>query len=182
MQTGGPTMRSGRCGLSALTPHEWSVYAAQWSTGSAVAHPYLAARRETGGGVVVHRLSVANRDRGAESSVYAAAPSAPVGRAGARISVGQPGQVTGIGMCSATAVAAVLPTSAHGGSSRAGATRRAVIRRGGCRPARRKMVCKGHPCIYTADGDSMTQFASSKVVPCGHRRPRRLTDVHGREG
>ena len=163
MQTGGPTMRSGRCGLSALTPHEWSVYAAQWSTGSAVAHPYLAARRETGGGVVVHRLSVASRDRGAESSVYAAAPSARVDRDNP---------------------AAVLLTLVHRGTPGAArpTARRAATRRGGCRPARLKMVCKGHPCIYTADGDSMTRFASSKVVPCGRRRPRKLTDVHGREG
>jgi len=61
------------------------------------------------------------------------------------------------------------------------ATRR-NLRHVGHRPAQRKMVCKGHPCIYTADGDSMTQFASSRAVPCGRRNPRKLTDVHGREG
>jgi hypothetical protein len=113
----------------------------------------------------VHRLSVASRDRGAESFVYAAAPSSSVER-------GSP--------------VATLLAPVHGGPPGAGATgragRRAATRRGGCRPARQKMVCKGHPCIYTADGDSMTQFASSKVVPCGHRRPGKLTDVHGREG
>ena len=112
---------------------------------------------------MVHRLSVASRDRGAESFVYAAAPSARVDRDNP---------------------AAVLLTLVHGGTPGAArpTARRPATRRGGGRPARLKMVCKGHPCIYTADGDSMTQFASSKVVPCGHRRPRKLTDVHGREG
>lgn len=170
---------------SALTPHEWSVYTAQWSTGSAVAHPCLAARHEPGGGVVVHRFSVASRDRGAESSVYAAAPSASVGRDDAAAGPPQ-GQATGIGMRCATAATVELLGPVHGGPPGAGAARRAArrapVRRGGCRPARQKMVCKGHPCIYAADGDSMTQLASSKVAPCGHRRPRKLSDVHGREG
>jgi hypothetical protein len=112
---------------------------------------------------VVHRLSVASRDRGAESFVYAAAPSASVDRDNP---------------------AAALLAPVHGNPSGASrrAARRAATRRAGCRPAWQKMVCKGHPCIYTADGDSMTQFASSKVVPCGRRRPRELSDVHGREG
>jgi hypothetical protein len=51
----------------------------------------------------------------------------------------------------------------------------------GCRPAKRKMVCKGHPCIHAADEELMTWFASSMTA----RRPRLLrkrTDVHGREG
>ena len=114
---------------------------------------------------MVQRLSVANGDRGAQSSVYAAAPSAPADR-------------------DKTAAALLAPV--RGGPSGTSATRRAArraaIRRGGCRPVRQKMVCKGHPCIYTADEDSMTRSASSKVVPCGHRRPRKLSDVHGREG
>jgi len=114
---------------------------------------------------VVQRLSVPSRDRGAESSVYAAALSPSVDRDNP---------------------AAALLAPVHGGPLDAGATRRAArsaaTRRAGCRPAWQKMVCKGHPCIYTADGDSMTQFASSKVVPCGRRRPRKLSDVHGREG
>ncbi len=110
---------------------------------------------------MVHRLSIASRDRGAESSVYAAAPSV-------RVDCGDPAAVP-------------LAHGAAPGAARPAAGR-AATRRGGCRPARLKMVCKGHPCIYTADGDSMTRFASSRVVPCGHRRPRKLTDVHGREG
>ena len=129
--------------------------------GSSPAVPGCQAR--TGGGVVVHRLSVANRDRGAESSVYAAAPSASADR---------------------DKPATALPAPVRGGPP--GAPRRAARRaapwRAGCRPVQQKMVCKGHPCIYATDGDSMTQFASSTVVPCGHRRPRKLTDVHGREG
>ena len=53
----------------------------------------------------------------------------------------------------------------------------------GRRPAQRKMVCKGHPCIYAADGNLMTtRFASPWAVPRGLRSPRKLTDVHGREG
>ena len=65
-------------------------------------------------------------------------------------------------------------------------TRRAATRRNlrhvGHRPAQRKMVCKGHPCIYAADGNPMTRFASSWAAPYGSRSPRTLTDVHGREG
>jgi hypothetical protein len=74
------------------------------------------------------------------------------------------------------------------------ATRR-NLRHVGHRPAQRKMVCKGHPCIYAADGNPMTWFASSSVVsrglgvvegdrrsPLTPRRLRKLTDVHGREG
>jgi hypothetical protein len=114
---------------------------------------------------VVQRLSVANGDRGAQSSVYAAAPSVPADR-------------------DKTAAALLAPVRGRpsGTGARRRAARRAAIRRGGCRPVRQKMVCKGHPCIYTADEDSMTRSASSKVVPCGHRRPRKLSDVHGREG
>jgi hypothetical protein len=110
---------------------------------------------------VVQRLSVSSRDRGAESSVYAAAPSAS-------IDLDNP--------------AAVLLAPVRGGPPDAGAARRAATQCVGCRPAWQKMVCKGHPCIYTADGDSVTQFGSSEVVSCGHRRPRKLSDVHGREG
>ncbi len=56
-------------------------------------------------------------------------------------------------------------------------------RHAGRRPAQRKMVCKGHPCIYAADGNPMaTWFASPWAVPRGLRSPRKLTDVHGREG
>src|ERR1700728_5425608 len=69
------------------------------------------------------------------------------------------------------------------GQVRAGraATRR-NLRHVGRRPARRKMVCKGHPCIYAADGNPMAWFASSFAVPYGSRAPRTLTDVHGRGG
>ena len=81
------------------------------------------------------------------------------------------------------------------GQARTGcaATRR-NLRHVGHRPARRKMVCKGHPCIYAADGNPMTWFASSlassrdprapsaaRGLPMASRRLRKLTDVHGRE-
>ena len=57
------------------------------------------------------------------------------------------------------------------------------LRHVGHRPAQRKMVCKGHPCIYAADGNPMTtRFASWWAVCRGPRSPRKLTDVHGREG
>jgi hypothetical protein len=52
----------------------------------------------------------------------------------------------------------------------------------GRRPTKRKMVCKGHPCIYAADGNPMTWFASSWALPHGLWSQRTLTDVHGREG
>jgi hypothetical protein len=52
----------------------------------------------------------------------------------------------------------------------------------GCRPAKRKMVCKGHPCIHATDGDPMTWFASSMTRRRGRRLLRKRTDVHGREG
>ena len=73
------------------------------------------------------------------------------------------------------------------------ATRR-NLRHVGHRPAQRKMVCKGHPCIYAADWNPMAWFASSLVVryagaaegscesPMIPMRPLRRTDVHGREG
>jgi hypothetical protein len=81
------------------------------------------------------------------------------------------------------------------GQVRAGraATRR-NLRHVGRRPAQRKMVCKGHPCIYAADRNPMAWFASSLVVPWTNAaegssespmpplRPRERTDVHGREG
>ena len=63
-----------------------------------------------------------------------------------------------------------------------GAATRDNLRHVGRRPARREMVCKGHPCIYAADGNPMTRFASPWTVPRGLRSPRKLTDVHGREG
>jgi hypothetical protein len=74
------------------------------------------------------------------------------------------------------------------------AATRHKLRHVGHRPAKRKMVCKGHPCIYAADGNPMTWFASTLAVPrgrCGRRslriaarpgRARKRTDVHGREG
>ena len=54
---------------------------------------------------------------------------------------------------------------------------RCNLRLVGNRSARRKMVCKGDPCIYAADGDPMTR----RPAP-GLRHPGQLTDVHGREG
>jgi hypothetical protein len=77
-------------------------------------------------------------------------------------------------------------------------TGRAATRRNprhvGHRPPRRKMVCKGHPCIYAADRNLMDWLASSLVRRCANTalgscgspmtpmRPRKRTDAHGREG
>lgn len=62
------------------------------------------------------------------------------------------------------------------------ATTRDNSRHAGRRPAKRKMICKEHPCIYAADGYSMTRSASSWAAPRGPWLPPKLTDVHGREG
>ena len=106
---------------------------------------------------MVRRLSLASLDSGAESPEYGAAPSRGQVRTG----------------CAAT---------------------RRNLRHVGHRPAQRNLVCKGHPCIYAADGNPMTWFASTLAVPLGRcgrrslriaaptRRPRKRTDVHGREG
>jgi hypothetical protein len=148
------------------------VYAAEPSASAGRAGLAAGALRGTGG---------SRRTMQPARAVPSAAFLVPeCGRAGARTSVAQPRKVTGIDMPSA-AMAASLGM-VRGGAPGPGAPRHAGIRRAGCRPAGRKMVCKGHPCIYTADGDSMTQFAFPKAVPCGRRRPRKLTDVHGREG
>jgi hypothetical protein len=77
-------------------------------------------------------------------------------------------------------------------------TERAATRRNlrhvGRRPSQRKMVCKGHPCIYVADRNLVTWFASSLFGRCAtapsgscgspttRMRPRKRTDAHGREG
>jgi hypothetical protein len=136
---------------------------------------------------MVRRLTLASLDSGAESPVYVGEPSASAGRGphangdvpprgGAHCGVATPGW---------------MPPR-HVATVRA-ATRR-KLRHVGHRPAKRKMVCKGHPCIYAADGNPMTWFASTLAVPhghCGRRslriaappgRPRKRTDVHGREG
>jgi hypothetical protein len=126
---------------------------------------------------VVRRFSVASRECGAESPVYAAEPSATAVRDDA---AARPQWGGGGGRRAALAVPGAAFRARQAG--RAGAWTRVATRRAGCRPASRKMVCKGHPCIYTADEDSMAQFASSEAVPCGRRVPRKLTDVHGREG
>jgi hypothetical protein len=48
---------------------------------------------------------------------------------------------------------------------------------------KRKMVCKGPPCIHAADEDPMTWFASSMTARRGPELLlRKRTDVHGREG
>ena len=133
----------------------------------------------------MRRLSLASLDSGAESPVYVSEPSASAGaysrgdvpptgvkRRGAATAVWMPpGQVAA--NCAAT---------------------RAKPRHVGHRPAKRKMVCKGHPCIYAADGNPMAWFASSLVVRCANAaegscgspltpvRPRKRTDAHGREG
>jgi hypothetical protein len=136
---------------------------------------------------MVRRLSLASLDSGAESPVYVGEPLASAGRGTyPKGDVPPPGAV-----CSAASIVDSTPPR-HVATGRA-ATRR-KLHHVGHRPAKRKMVCKGHPCIYAADGNPMTWFASSLAVPrglCGRRslriaapqwRPRERTDVHGREG
>jgi hypothetical protein len=170
VQTSGPTMWSDRCGLfgSNAARVVGLCRTMEHGIGSSPAVPGCQAR--TGGGVVVHRLSVSSRECGAESSVYAAAPSVSVDRDNPAAALLAPvhGRPPGAG----------APRRA----ARRAATRRPATRRAGCRPAWQKMVCKGHPCIYAADGKPMTWFASSWAVPHCLRSPRTLTDVHGREG
>ena len=108
---------------------------------------------------MVGRPSLASLDSGAESTVYfAASTRLPARHAGNRL----------------------LGTSGPGQAG-LGATR-GKPRYVGRRPAGRKMVCKGHPCIYAADGYPMTSFASSWDVPRGPRSPGKHSGVHGREG
>ena len=117
-------------------------------------------------GVMVRRPSVASLDSGAESPVYGDEPEDRVGRGDSKQS---PPVVR---VASATAVLGAPPLAATPDN----------WRHVGCRPAKRKMVCKGHPCIHATDEDLMTRFASSMTA----RRRRRLlgkrTDAHGREG
>jgi hypothetical protein len=136
---------------------------------------------------MVRRLSLASLDSGAESPVYVGEPSASAGR-GTHAN----GDVPPRGGAHYGAATVDWMPPKHVVTGRA-ATRRKP-RHVGHRPAKRKMVCKGHPCIYAADGNPMTWFASTLAVPrglCGRRslriaaRPRRRrkrTDVHGREG
>ena len=124
---------------------------------------------------MVRRLSLASLDSGAESPVYVLVPSASAGR-GTYANGGVPGLIP--------------PTQVVTGRT---ATRH-NLRHVGHRPAKRKMVCKGHPCIYAADGNPMAWFASSLVVSCANAaegscgspptpmRPLMRDDVHGREG
>jgi len=127
-------------------------------------------------GVMVRRLSVASHDSGAESPVYGAEPTVSIGSGDRALEPRRSG-----GGATRDITITVDWTLPHAGDDRCVATR-ANLRHVGDRPANRKMVCKGHPCIYTADGNPMTRFASSWAVPCGSRSPRTLTDVHGREG
>jgi hypothetical protein len=136
---------------------------------------------------MVRRLSLASLDSGAESPVYVGEPSVSAGRGAYANGVVPPGGASRNG---AATVDLMPPRQDATGRA---ATRR-KLRHVGHRPAKRKMVCKGHPCIYAADGNPMTWFASSLAVPrglCGRRslriaarlgRPRKRTDVHGREG
>ena len=133
----------------------------------------------------MRRLSLASLDSGAESPVYVSEPSASAGTYSR-------GDVPPTGATRHRAATVVLTLPGQVAASCA-ATRR-KSRHVGHRPAERKMVCKGHPCIHAADGNPMTWFTSSLAVPrvlCGPRslriaaRPRharKRTDVHGREG
>jgi hypothetical protein len=136
---------------------------------------------------MVRRLSLASLDSGAESPVYGAEPSASaVHRTYANGDLPS----RGAAHCGAATAGWMPPGRVVTGR----AATRHKLRHVGHRPAKRKMVCKGHPCIHAADGNPMTWFASSLAVPrgrCGRRslriaappgRPRKRTDVHGREG
>ena len=213
-----------------------SFFAAQWSTGSAVARRACPSGGD-GRGVMVRRPSLASLNGGAELPVCSAvppasadggAPGAPPGRPGVprcarsrRLAPpsGSPGLTPTrahpgrFAVAVKTAAVSQLPGSfpalapggrAHfpSGSACQRDTRYCAVGplvdfragQGGClrtrdnfrhagrRPVKRKMVCKEHPCIYAADGYSMTCSASSCSVPRGPRPPRKLTDVHGREG
>jgi hypothetical protein len=157
----------------------------------------------------VRRLSVASLDSGAESPVYGAASSASVGResaaprppcaVGLRFRKGHLDSGRVSAMRRAAGLAAFVPADIRGG----GATRACAIITGLMLPeqvsrgdarratsyglpvvdrAQRKMVCKGHPCIYAADRYPMTRLVTSLAVPRGTRSLGKLTDVHGREG
>jgi hypothetical protein len=81
----------------------------------------------------------------------------------------------------------------HGQARIGRAATRRNLRHVGHRPLQRKMVCKGHPCIYVADRNPMAWFVSSLVGRCANTavgscgspttpmRPRKRTDAHGRE-
>ena len=152
--------------------------------GTALARSYLVTGA-TGEGVMVRRLSLASLDSGAESPVYVSEPSASA-EAYSR------GDVPPAGATRRSA--ATLVSMPPGQVAASCAATRGKPRHVGHRPAKRKMVCKGHPCIYAADGNPMTWFTSSLAVPrglCGRRslriaapprRHRERTDVHGREG
>jgi hypothetical protein len=136
---------------------------------------------------MVRRLTLASLDSGAESPVYVGEPSASAGRA-AHANGDVPPR--GGALCGSATPDWMPPRQVATGHV---ATRR-KLRHVGHRPVKRKMVCKGHPCIYAADGNPMTWFASTLAVPrgrCGRRslriaarpgRARKRTDVHGREG
>jgi hypothetical protein len=135
------------------------------------------------------RLSLASLDSGPEPRVYGGEPSAP--DPGGKPPGGGPG-ATARGRLQPPIGGLPAPrgdTRHHGhrgpGASRAGhsgcAAPRGNLHAVGRRPAKRKMVSKGHPCIHAAYGDLMTWFASSAATR-GLWSPSPLTDVHGREG
>jgi hypothetical protein len=135
---------------------------------------------------MVRRLSLASLDSGAESAVYGGEPSASA----RRVAPAAWPPLSGATRDDAATVYQMLPLQVK---TVYAATLR-NLRHVGHRPARLKMVCKGHPCIYAADGNPMAWFASSLVTrqtnaaegSCGSpltpMRPRKRTDVHGREG
>jgi hypothetical protein len=103
---------------------------------------------------MVRRLSLPSLDSGAESPVYVGEPSAPAAR---RAHVGGDVPPCGASTCG---FATVVWISARQVMTRRAAPRR-KLRHVGHRPAKRKMVCKGHPRINAADGNPMTWSAPS---------------------
>lgn len=125
-------------------------------------------------------LGVAGRLVGSGQSAWLPAPSST-----AAPSTHQRGSV----LAAKTGLASQLPRFCHASGDQAfpaGPLMYSIAapgnsRHAGCRPAKRKMVCKGHPCIHAADEDLMTWFASSMTARRVRRLLRKRTGVHGRE-
>jgi hypothetical protein len=154
-------------GHSATRPRPWRPFPI--STGSAAP------------GLGAPPLAAASRIVGSAESAWLPAPSSA-----AAPSVHQPGS----DLAAKTELASQLPSFLHVSGDQASQLALLMYsiaipdnsRHVGCRPAKRKMVCKGRPCVHASDEDPMTWFASSMTVRPGRRLPRKRTDVHGREG
>jgi hypothetical protein len=142
-------------------------------------------------GVMVRRSSVASLDSGAESPVYGEEPSASAARGDtAAKSPWADGAVSPGGVISlqvpqggatrdnAVTVDCALPGQVETGAPRLAASHdmSVVDRQSG------KWYVKDIRASTQPTGNLVTWFRSSWAVPRGLRSPRKLTDVHGREG